>query len=197
MQVFLPNSFRIKHFERKKRVRDWKGYGIVQQCGTCKPLQSRTSSSRITSDIKDKIAGWHPAKREEAAELMLCVRDVILPLAELAETGHRWHRTPRTDVGRADVLAFGKEIATVDTALLNRQSNSCLRSPQGLQILGDPIILNRRNGRRRNGVCQTSATAKKKKPDGFQNWLHVHNACWRYCFAEARLSTCVIQWAAP
>ena len=42
MQVFLPNSFRIKHFERKKRVRDWKGYGIVQQCGTCEPLQSPT-----------------------------------------------------------------------------------------------------------------------------------------------------------
>ncbi len=37
----------------------------------------------------------------------------------------------------------------------------------------------RRNRRRRNGVCQTPATAKKKKPDGFQNWLHVHNACWR------------------
>jgi hypothetical protein len=85
----------------------------------------------------------------------------------------------KKNLGRADVLAFGKEIATVDTALLNRQSNSCLRSPQGLQILGDPIILNRRNGRRMSGVCQTSATAKKKKPDGFQNWLHVHNACWR------------------
>ena len=85
----------------------------------------------------------------------------------------------RQRIGRADVLAFGKEIATVDTALLNRQSNSCLRSPQGLQILGDPIIVNRRNGRRRSGVCQTPATAKKKKPDGFQNWLHVHNACWR------------------
>ena len=27
---------------------------------------------------------------------MLCVRDVILPLAKLAGTGHRWHRTPRT-----------------------------------------------------------------------------------------------------
>ena len=66
------------------RVRDWKGYGIVQQCGTCEPLQSQTSSSRITSDLKDKIAGWHPAEREEAAELMLCVRDVILPLAKLA-----------------------------------------------------------------------------------------------------------------
>ena len=28
------------------RVRDWKGYGIVQQCGTCEPLQSPTSSER-------------------------------------------------------------------------------------------------------------------------------------------------------
>ena len=43
----------------------------------------------------------------------------------------------------------------------------------------DVGIKSRRNGRRRSGVCQTSATAKKKKPDGFQNWLHVHNACWR------------------
>ena len=32
---------------------------------------------------------------------------------------------------------------------------------------------------KRRQVCQTPATAKKKKPDGFQNWLHVHNACWR------------------
>ena len=24
------------------RVRDWKGYGIVQQCGTCEPQQSPT-----------------------------------------------------------------------------------------------------------------------------------------------------------
>ena len=23
-------------------VRDWKGYGIVQQCGTCEPMQSPT-----------------------------------------------------------------------------------------------------------------------------------------------------------
>jgi hypothetical protein len=116
-----------------------------------------------------------PRKRRKKAELMLCVRNVILPLAKLAGTGHQgWlfgngdaeHGTPRADVGKADVLAFGKEIATVDTALLNRQSNSCLRSPQGLQILGDPIILNRRNGQRRSGVCQTPATAKKKKPDG-------------------------------
>ena len=25
-----------------RRVRDWKGYGIVQQCGICEPLQSPT-----------------------------------------------------------------------------------------------------------------------------------------------------------
>ena len=84
---------------------------------------------------------------------MLRVRNVILPLAKLAGTGHRGqlfgngdaeHRTPWADVGRADVG-----------------------------------IKSRRNGRRRSGVCQTPATAKKKKPDGFQNWLHVHNACWR------------------
>ena len=117
MQVLLPNSSRIVHFETKNRVRDW----------------------------KKGAHGCAAHRRQWIA---------------------RGHRTPRTDVGRADVLAFGKEIATVDTALLNRQSNSCLRSPQGLQILGDPIILNRRNGRRRSGVCQTPATAKKKKPDG-------------------------------
>ena len=29
-------------FVIKIRVRDWKGYGIVQQCGTCEPLQSPT-----------------------------------------------------------------------------------------------------------------------------------------------------------
>lgn len=28
------------------RIRDWKGYGIAQQCGTCEPLQSPTSSKR-------------------------------------------------------------------------------------------------------------------------------------------------------
>ena len=71
---------------------------------------------------------------------MLRVRDVILPLAKLAGTGHQgWlfgngdaeHKTPWADVGRADVW-----------------------------------IKSRRNGRRRSGVCQTPATAKKKKPDG-------------------------------
>ena len=31
----------------------------------------------------------------------------------------------------------------------------------------DVGIKSRRNGRRRSGVCQTPATAKKKKPDGF------------------------------
>jgi len=25
-----------------RRVRDWKGYGIAEQCGTCEPLQSPT-----------------------------------------------------------------------------------------------------------------------------------------------------------
>ena len=29
-------------FVIKIRVRDWKGYGIVPQCGTCEPLQSPT-----------------------------------------------------------------------------------------------------------------------------------------------------------
>ena len=32
------------------RVRDWKGYGIVQQCGICEPLQSPTSSKRTCKD---------------------------------------------------------------------------------------------------------------------------------------------------
>ena len=39
----------------------------------------------------------------------------------------------------------------------------------------NPDVIDEEKG----GVCQTPATAKKKKPDGFQNWLHVHNACWR------------------
>ena len=65
-------------------------------------------------------------------------------LVDARPCGTRGHRTPRAEVGRADVG-----------------------------------IKSRRNRRRRNGVCQTPATAKKKKPDGFQNWLHVHNACWR------------------
>lgn len=33
---------------------DWKGYGIVQQCGTCEPLQNPTSSSRMLSDEIDE-----------------------------------------------------------------------------------------------------------------------------------------------
>ena len=100
----------------------------MQQCGTCEPLQSPTSSSQRTSDLKDKIAG-----------LMLCVRDVILPLAKLAGTGHRGQMSAEPMSG------------------LN------------------PDEMDEEKG----GICQTSATAKKKKPDGFQNWLHVHNACWR------------------
>ena len=96
----------------------------------------------------------------------LCILKQKSRVRDWKEGAHGCAAHRRQWIGRADVLAFGKEIATVDTALLNRQSNSCLRSPQGLQILGDPIILNRRNGRRRNGVCQTPATAKKKKPDG-------------------------------
>ena len=70
---------------------------------------------------------------------MLCVRDVILPLAKLAGTGHRGQMSAEPMSG------------------LN------------------PDEMDEEKG----GICQTSATAKKKKPDGIQNWLHVHNACWR------------------
>ena len=38
--IFNQNQREKRHFLR--RVRDWKGYGIVQQCGTCEPLQSPT-----------------------------------------------------------------------------------------------------------------------------------------------------------
>ncbi len=38
--------------------------------------------------------------------------------------------------------AFGKEVATVDTALLNRKSNSCLRSPKKLKFPGTPTTRN-------------------------------------------------------
>ena len=61
---------------------DWKGYGIVQQCGTCEPQQSPTSSSRMISDVT-----------EEKAELMLRVRDVILPHSPLeGRAGERFQR---------------------------------------------------------------------------------------------------------
>lgn len=30
----------LLHFEIKSRVRDWKSYGIVQQCGACEPMQA-------------------------------------------------------------------------------------------------------------------------------------------------------------
>ena len=46
------------------RVRDWKGYGIVQQCGTCEPLQNPTSSSRMTSDTMDDEEGGADAPRQ-------------------------------------------------------------------------------------------------------------------------------------
>jgi len=42
------------------------------------------------------------------------------------------------EMTRQGLAAFGKEIATGDTAPLNRESNSCLRSPQKLEIFGDP-----------------------------------------------------------
>ena len=36
------SSKRTKNPRFFHRVRDWKGYGIVQQCGACEPLQSPT-----------------------------------------------------------------------------------------------------------------------------------------------------------
>jgi len=49
MQIFHVNVSvllkNLKIFMKENaifRVRDWKGYGIVQQCGTCEPLQSPT-----------------------------------------------------------------------------------------------------------------------------------------------------------
>ena len=45
---FQKNKFCLLKMEKNAffRVRDWKGYGIVQQCGTCEPLQSPTLSKR-------------------------------------------------------------------------------------------------------------------------------------------------------
>ena len=51
-------------------------------------IQSRRNGRRKSENIRPK--------GHRKAELMLCVRDVILPLAKLAGTGHRWHGTPRT-----------------------------------------------------------------------------------------------------
>ena len=59
MQVF----FYFLQKNDQNRVRDWKGYGIVQQCRTQDTEdRCRQSRCRITSDLKDKIAGWHPAE---------------------------------------------------------------------------------------------------------------------------------------
>ena len=42
-------------------------------------------------------------------------------------------------------FAFGKEIAIYDTALLNRRSNSCLRSPHSKQPIGFGLLWGPRN----------------------------------------------------
>ena len=74
---------------------DWKGYGIVQQCGTCEPLQSRTSSSRMTSDTMDI----------EKAEFMLRGMDVI-QIAHQCTMQER-EKQPASDAGKKK-----KEIVT-------------------------------------------------------------------------------------
>ena len=45
---FQKNKFCLLKMEKNAffRVRDSKGYGIWYKCGTCEPLQSRTSSKR-------------------------------------------------------------------------------------------------------------------------------------------------------
>ena len=59
------------------RVRDWKGYGIVQQCGTCEPLQSptdialermicRTMEERPNKNSRTKYQGASRAKDQAA-----------------------------------------------------------------------------------------------------------------------------------
>ena len=47
MSKYIAHLFKdLSKIKRKMqfspRVRDWKGYGIVPQCGTCEPLQSPT-----------------------------------------------------------------------------------------------------------------------------------------------------------
>lgn len=61
-------------------------------------------------------------------------------------------------------LAFGKEIATVDTALLNRQSNSCLRSPQKLKMFWGPNL--REKTTSRGAIRFRSKAVPKKEADG-------------------------------
>ena len=41
------------------RVRDWKGYGIVQQCGTCEPLQSRTLAGCRCQPVQQRAVVTH------------------------------------------------------------------------------------------------------------------------------------------
>ena len=59
------------------RVRDWKGYGIVLQCGTCEPLQSptdvvlermicRTMEERPNKNSRTKYLGASRAKDQAA-----------------------------------------------------------------------------------------------------------------------------------
>ena len=90
------------------------------------------------------------------------------PLAELADTGHRRRklRQQRCRTQDTEWRLFGRGDA----------GHRTLWTDVGRAEVG---IKSRRNGRRRSGVWQTPATAKKKKPNGSQNWLHVHNACWR------------------
>jgi hypothetical protein len=42
----------IRTYISLPRVRDWKGYGIVQQCGTCEPLQSPTDVA-LENDLQN------------------------------------------------------------------------------------------------------------------------------------------------
>ena len=41
-KFFFPIRPELCILKQKSRVRDWKGYGIMQLCGTCEPLQSPT-----------------------------------------------------------------------------------------------------------------------------------------------------------
>ena len=101
-----------------RRVRDWKGYGIVQQCGTCEPLQSPTDvalermicrameerpnkNSRTkyqgASRAKDQAAGGAedtPARREKARRSEPSSTDrtedtLVLALRALRQLGKR------------------------------------------------------------------------------------------------------------
>ena len=45
------------------RVRDWKGYGIVQQCGTCEPLQSPTD---VALEMRGSAELWRERPNENS-----------------------------------------------------------------------------------------------------------------------------------